>query len=164
MNIFNKFMIVVLVIGVIISMLVQVSSWENESKDVWIDGKVEIVFFMNINFNNFDINIDVMNGKVVFIGKVDSELDKEFVEEFVFSLDGVSFVDNKLMVVKNMKVKKMKVDKVDLIESDLIDVKISIVIIICYLFNLEVGGIDIDVDIDNGVVIFKGIVEFDVEK
>ena len=104
MNTFNKSMIAALVIGAT-SMSAQASSWENESKDAWIDGKAETVLLMNTNLNNFDINTDVTNGKVVLTGKVDSELDKELAEELVLSLDGVSSVDNKLTVVKNMKSK-----------------------------------------------------------
>ncbi|MBD57680.1 BON domain-containing protein [Pseudoalteromonas sp. PAR1] len=164
MNTFNKSMIAALVIGATTSMSAQASSWENESKDAWIDGKAETVLLMNTNLNNFDINTDVTNGKVVLTGKVDSELDKELAEELVLSLDGVSSVDNKLTVVKNMKAKKMKADKADSTESDLTDAKISTVITTRYLFNSEVGGTDIDVDTDNGVVTLKGTVESDAEK
>ena len=32
---------------------------------------------LNGNLNNFDINTDVKNGKVMLTGKVDSEVDKE---------------------------------------------------------------------------------------
>ena len=70
MNTFNKSMIAALVIGATTSMSAQASSWENESKDAWIDGKAETVLLMNTNLNNFDINTDVTNGKVVLTGKV----------------------------------------------------------------------------------------------
>ena len=54
--------------------------------------------------------------------------------------------------------------KADSAESDLTDAKISTVITTRYLFNSEVGGTDIDVDTDNGVVTLKGTVESDAEK
>ena len=79
----------------------QANSWENESKDAWIDGKAETVLLMNTDLNNFDINTDVTNGKVVLTGKVDSEVEKELAEELVLSLDGVMDVENSLTVVKN---------------------------------------------------------------
>merc|ERR1712071_513945 len=101
MKTFNKSMIAALVLGTT-AMGAQASNWENESKDAWIDGKAETVLLMNTNLNNFDINTDVKNGKVVLTGKVDSELDKELAEELVLSLDGVSDVENNLTVVKNM--------------------------------------------------------------
>merc|ERR1712125_40585 len=163
MNTFNKSMIAALVIGAT-SMSAQASSWENESKDAWIDGKAETVLLMNTNLNNFDINTDVKNGKVVLTGKVKSELDKELAEELVLSLDGVTDVENKLTVVKDMKTKHAKKDMGDSAESDLTDAKISTVITTRFLFNSEVGGTDIDVDTDNGVVTLKGTVESEAEK
>ena len=163
MNTFNKSMIAALVIGAT-SMSAQASSWENESKDAWIDGKAETVLLMNTNLNNFDINTDVKNGKVVLTGKVKSELDKELAEELVLSLDGVTDVENKLTVVKDMKAKHAKKEKGDSAESDLTDAKISTVITTRFLFNSEVGGTDIDVDTDKGVVTLKGTVESEAEK
>ena len=57
---------------------------------------------MNTNLNNFDINTDVKNGKVVLTGKVDSDVEKELAEELVLCLDGVMDVENRLNYVKNM--------------------------------------------------------------
>jgi len=68
MKTFNKTMIAALVLGTT-AMGAQASSWENESKDAWIDGKAETVLLMNTNLNNFDINTDVKNGKVILTGK-----------------------------------------------------------------------------------------------
>lgn len=164
MKTFNKSMIAALVLGTT-AMGAQANSWENESKDAWIDGKAETVLLMNTNLNNFDINTDVKNGKVMLTGKVDSDLDKELAEELVLSLDGVNDVDNELTVVKNADTKHKRMDsEVDDTESDLTDAKISTVITTRFLFNSEVGGTDIDVDTDNGVVTLKGTVESEAEK
>lgn len=164
MKTFNKSMIAALVLGTT-AMGAQASSWENESKDAWIDGKAETVLLMNTNLNNFDINTDVKNGKVMLTGKVNSDVDKELAEELVLSLDGVTDVENSLTVVKNTDMKKhdSKMMSNDT-ESDLTDAKITTVITTRYLFDSEVGGTDIDVDTDNGVVTLKGSVESDAEK
>ena len=162
MKTFNKSIMAALVLGTT-AMGAQASSWENESKDAWIDGKAETVLLMNTNLNNFDINTDVKNGKVVLTGKVESDLDKELAEELVLSLDGVTDVDNKLTVVKNVDTKNKKM-KSDSTESDLTDAKITTVITTRFLFNSEVGGTDIDVDTDKGVVTLNGTVGSDAEK
>jgi len=162
MKTFNKSIVAALVLGTT-AMGAQASSWENESKDAWIDGKAETVLLMNTNLNNFDINTDVKNGKVVLTGKVESDLDKELAEELVLSLDGVTDVDNKLTVVKNVDTKNKKM-KSDSTESDLTDAKITTVITTRFLFNSEVGGTDIDVDTDKGVVTLNGTVGSDAEK
>jgi osmotically-inducible protein OsmY len=175
MKTFNKSMIAALVLGTT-AMGAQASSWENESKDAWIDGKAETVLLMNTNLNNFDINTDVKNGKVMLTGKVNSEVDKELAEELVLSLDGVTEVENDLTVIELKDAKDLTtVDQMNAkhhdstmmdsdTESDLTDAKITTVITTRYLFDSEVGGTDIDVDTDNGVVTLKGSVESDAEK
>ncbi|MEI8704784.1 BON domain-containing protein [Pseudoalteromonas sp. B62] len=163
MKTFNKSIIAALVLGST-AMSAQANSWENESKDAWIDGKAETVLLMNTNLNNFDINTDVKNGKVVLTGKVDSEIEKELAEELVLSLDGVSDVENSLTVVKNMDTKTTDKDMMDDGDNDLTDAKITTVITTRFLFDSEVGGTDIDVDTDNGIVTLNGSVESEAEK
>lgn len=175
MKTFNKSMIAALVLGTT-AMGAQASSWENESKDAWIDGKAETVLLMNTNLNNFDINTDVKNGKVMLTGKVNSDVDKELAEELVLSLDGVTEVENDLTVIELKDAKDLTtVDQINAnhhdstvmdsdTESDLTDAKITTVITTRYLFDSEVGGTDIDVDTDGGVVTLKGTVESDAEK
>lgn len=163
MKTFNKSIIAALVLGTT-AMGAQANSWEDESKDAWIDGKAETVLLMNTNLNNFDINTDVKNGKVVLTGKVNSELDKELAEELVLSLDGVSDVENSLTVVKSMDTKDRNKDMMDDDDNDLTDAKITTVITTRFLFDSEVGGTDIDVDTDNGIVTLNGSVESEAEK
>ncbi len=164
MKTFNKSIIAALVLGTT-AMSAQANSWENESKDAWIDGKAETVLLMNTNLNNFDINTDVKNGKVVLTGKVNSELDKELAEELVLSLDGVTDVDNSLTVVNNMDAKNTDKSMMnDDDDNDLTDAKITTVITTRFLFDSEVGGTDIDVDTDNGVVTLNGSVKSEAEK
>ncbi|MBH0026085.1 BON domain-containing protein [Pseudoalteromonas sp. SWN29] len=162
MKTFNKSIIAALVLGTT-AMGAQANSWENESKDAWIDGKAETVLLMNTNLNNFDINTDVKNGKVVLTGKVNSELDKELAEELILSLDGVSDVENSLTVVNQMGAKDTDKDMMD-DDNDLTDAKITTVITTRFLFNSEVGGTGIDVDTDNGIVTLNGSVKSDAEK
>ena len=163
MKTFNKSMIAALVLGTT-AIGAQAGTWENESKDAWIDGKAETVLLMNTNLNNFDINTDVKNGKVVLTGKVNSDLDKELAEELVISLDGVSDVENNLTVVKNMDMDDKDRDTMDDDDNDLTDAKITTVITTRFLFDSEVDGTDIDVDTDNGIVKLKGSVETEAEK
>ena len=163
MKTFNKSIIAALVLGTT-AMSAQASSWENESKDAWIDGKAETVLLMNTNLNNFDINTDVKNGKVVLTGKVNSELDKELAEELVLSLDGVTDVDNSLTVLNHSDAENSSKDMSDSAESDLTDAKISTVITTRFLFDSEVSGSNIDVDTDNGIVTLNGSVESEAEK
>ena len=49
-------------------------------------------------------------------------------------------------------------------DNDLTDAKITTVITTRFLFDSEVGGTDIDVDTDNGIVTLNGSVESEAEK
>ncbi len=159
---FKKSMLAALVLGST-AMGTQAGTWENESKDAWIDGKAETVLLLNTHLNNFDINTDVTNGEVMLTGKVDSNLDKELAEELVLSLEGVSDVDNELTVMNSKDTESMSSKRGDM-ESDLSDAKITTVITTRFLFNSEVDGGDIDVDTDYGVVTLEGTVTSEAEQ
>ena len=72
-------------------------------------------------------------------------------------------VENSLTVVKNMSAKHTDSKMMD-DDNDLTDAKITTVITTRFLFDSEVGGTDIDVDTDNGVVTLNGSVESSAEK
>ncbi|WP_352244239.1 BON domain-containing protein, partial [Psychrobacter sp. GW208-MNA-CIBAN-0184] len=55
-------------------------------------------------------------------------------------------------------------DMMDDDDNDLTDAKITTVITTRFLFDSEVGGTDIDVDTDNGIVTLNGSVESEAEK
>lgn len=101
-----KCILILLLVVIFISLVVVVgdmeldNKWEKGVKDVWIDGKVEVMLLFNGNLNLFDINIDVDNGDVILMGKVFNFVDKKLVEELVVNIDGVMLVDNRFIVVE----------------------------------------------------------------
>ena len=135
--------------------------WKDEAKDAWIDGKAEATLLLNTNLNSFDINTDVDGGKVILTGKVGSEVDKALAEELMESVDGVTGVENKLHVLKMEKGKKEEANDLG---NDLTDMKIATVVKTRLLFESEVNGTSIEVDVNKGVVSLKGKVDSDAEK
>lgn len=138
---------------------VAANDWKDGAKDAWIDGKAETTLLLNGNLNSFDINTDVKNGKVTLTGKVKSEVDKALAEELIQNLDGVTGVDNKLTVVDTGKKKSGDNDG-----SALKDAKIATVVKTRLLFESEVSGTSINVEVNNGVVTLIGEVDSDAEK
>ena len=63
-----------------------------------------------------------------------------------------------------MDTKDKSNDMMDDDDNDLTDAKITTVITTRFLFDSEVGGTDIDVDTDNGIVTLNGSVESEAEK
>lgn len=135
------------------------NAWTDTAKDAWIDGKAETTLLFNGNLNSFDINTDVKQGKIILTGKVDTEVDKALAEELMLSLEGVSDVDNQLSVVND----KEESDTAKIMQT-LTDSKVESVIKTRLLFESEVSGTDIEVEVDKGVVTLTGIVDSDSEK
>jgi osmotically-inducible protein OsmY len=135
------------------------NSWKDGAKDAWIDGKAESTLLFNGNLNSFDINTDVKNGKVILTGKVNTSVDKALAEELVASLEGVTDVENNLTVVSD------KMDDEDgKMMQQLKDSKVETVVKTRLLFESEVSGLDIEVQVNQGVVTLVGKVDSDSER
>tara|TARA_R110002050_G_scaffold276633_2_gene421894 strand:+ start:3240 stop:3791 length:552 start_codon:yes stop_codon:yes gene_type:complete len=134
------------------------NTWEDKSKDAWLDGKAESTLLFNTNLNSFDINTDVQNGVVVLTGKVESKVDKALAEELVESLDGVASVDNRLTVLND------KAHEDSEILASLTDSKVEAVVKTKLLFESEVSGTKIEVEVEDGVVTLIGKVDSDSAK
>jgi hyperosmotically inducible protein len=147
-----------LITGLSTSAMASTNSWEKEAMDAWIDGKAEATLLFNGNLNSFDINTDVKMGTVTLTGKVDNEIEKELAEELVLSIEGVKDVENNLTVF-NPDIKKDS-EKA----SNFTDAKISTVITSRLIFESEVSGLDIDVDVDDRKVTLNGEVSSEAER
>jgi len=135
------------------------NTWEDGAKDAWIDGKAESTLLFNGNLNSFDINTDVKNGTVILTGKVNNSVEKALAEELVSSLEGVTKVKNMLSIVDG----KTQEEDVEMMQS-LKDSKIETVIKTRLLFESQVSGLDIEVEVDNGIVTLFGKVKSDSER
>lgn len=76
------------------------NDWKDDTMDAWIDGKAEATLLFNTKLNSFDINTDVLSGKVTLTGEVENESEKQLAEELVRGIDGVTDVDNSLTFSK----------------------------------------------------------------
>ncbi|MFC4700444.1 BON domain-containing protein [Glaciecola siphonariae] len=134
------------------------NTWKDDAMDAWIDGKAEATLLFNGNLDSFDINTDVNNSTVTLTGKVETSIDKELAEELVLGIDGVESVDNRLTVMNDNSSDDMSVT------SAFTDAKISSVVKSRLLFDSEVSGTAINVDVDNQVVTLKGKVQSEAAK
>lgn len=135
------------------------NDWKDSAKDAWIDGKAETTLLLNGNLNSFTIDTQVKNGAVTLTGEVENEVDKALAAELIEGLDGVTSVDNKLMVKKGSKTAADPKQS-----SALMDAKIATVVKTSLLFESETSGTSIDVDVKNNVVTLSGVVDSDAEK
>ena len=135
------------------------NTWQDSAMDAWIDGKAEATLLFNGNLDSFDINTDVDNGVVTLTGKVDSSVDKKLAEELIVGIVGVSSVENDLTILETSEE-----DKSSDAMSSLTDAKIATVVKSRLIFDTDISGTDINVDVDNGNVMLKGEVDSDAER
>jgi len=135
------------------------NEWSDKAKDAWIDGKAETTLLFNGNLDSFDINTDVNDGVIVLTGKVDTDVDKALAEELMLSLEGVEEVDNQLTVIKD----EDDSDTAQIMQT-LKDSKVESVVKTRLLFESEVSGTDIEVEVENGVVTLTGTLDSNAER
>jgi osmotically-inducible protein OsmY len=156
----KKLLIAVSISGLLsapVALAGETNSWKNEAQDAWIDGKAEATLLFNGNLDSFDINTDVESGVVTLTGKVDNSIEKELASELVMGISGVTNVVNELTVIN-------EVNKDSAAATAYTDAKIVTVITSRYLFNSQVSGLAIDVDVEDRVVTLNGEVSSEEEK
>lgn len=134
------------------------NDWQDDAMDAWIDGKAEATLVFNGSLDSFDINTDVDNGVVTLSGKVDNKVEKELAKELIMGIEGVSSVNNMLTIHNSNDMQSAEE------MTAFVDAKISTVVKSRLLFDSEVSGTDIDVDVENRVVTLDGEVKSEAEK
>jgi hyperosmotically inducible periplasmic protein len=136
-------------------------------KDAWLHGKLESALLFNEHLNSFDIDTDVENGTAYLRGAVESDIDRDLAGEIAKSINGVTKVENELIVDKT----KAAIAKDDEAARERQGFKQSVSnatltarIKSQLLTNSNTGGMAINVDSKQGVVTLSGVVKSDQEK
>lgn len=144
---------------------------DEKLKDAWLDGKVETALLVNRHLNNFTIDTDVKNTKALLSGTVNSEIDRELAEEIAKSIEGVTSVENNIIVKKAAEpsdkmhvTHKHQSDKTRKFGTWYDDATTTASIKSELLWNSSTSGLDVNVDTMYGVVTLNGVVETAVEK
>ncbi|SBS26715.1 Osmotically-inducible protein Y precursor [Marinomonas spartinae] len=141
--------------------------WTDRAKDAWIDGKAEATLLFNQHVNAFHIKTSVKDGVVTLTGTTDNSTDKDLAGELVQGLQGVKEVKNNITIADTPANSPKGADKSDMTDqakSTLIDTKIATVLKTRYLWNQNIEGTKIHIDVDKGIVTLTGDVKSDAEK
>lgn len=146
--------------------------FQGAAKDAWITGKIETVYTLNSELNPFKINTDVENGAVVLTGEVESDLDKDLATELARGIDGVESVRNDLLINPDYDGEVAAANSDENLNPDsrsdmaqwFTDTTTTAVVKSKLLANENTGGLQIDVDTANNVVMLSGTVSSDAEK
>ncbi|MES2625081.1 MAG: BON domain-containing protein [Pseudomonadota bacterium] len=153
-----------IVFGVMTASLVSGSvlaeDWQGDTKDAWIDGKLEASYLLNSELNNFRINTDVENGKVLLTGSVPSDAHKELAAEIAKNLDGVVDVTNELEVGETGE---EYADNDREFSSRFYDMTTTVSLKSNFAANDELEASEINIDTKEGVVTLEGEVDSKAE-
>lgn len=129
----------------------------SQLQDAWLDGKIGTVVLFNKHLNPLDIETDVVNGRAIITGRVDSVIHRELMTELALSVEGIEKVDNQLIVSGHS-------DNDSKIKSALIDASITTAISTKLLLNTAVNSFGIEIDTSNQTVVIEGTVDSALEK
>ena len=145
----------------------QADDSQSAIKDAWLHGKLESALLFNEHLNSFDIDTDVENGIAYLRGAVESDIDRDLAGEIAKSINGVTKVENELIVDK-AKAAMMKDDEAAKerqgFKQSVSNATLTARIKSQLLTNSNTGGMAINVDSKQGVVTLSGVVKSDQEK
>ena len=141
--------------------MAQDRDWEGETRDAWLDGKLEAAYLFNTELNNFKIGTHVAAGHVTLDGYVPSESHRQLAEEIAKNLDGVSAVSNNLTIGEG----DHDWDETERsFRTRFYDLTTTTRLKSAYAINDELSAMDISIDTLDGVVTLTGEVKSDASK
>lgn len=144
-----------------------IESTKQELKDAWLQGKVETALLFNEFLNPFDIDTDVENGVVYLKGAVESDIDRDLAGEIAKSIDGVTDVENELVLDKAKALEARASEDSNPAKSfkqKVTNATLTARVKTQLLLNGNTSGMQIDVDSADGIVTLSGEVDSAQEK
>ena len=133
-------------------------------RDTWVKSKLESSFALNDDLSALDIDTDVDGGQVTLSGTVDSEDQRQMAEEVALGIEGVSAVDNQLMVEADTGAAGTVADTGDTSDMDddggsaMGDSWVQSKLESSYAVNDNLSALDIDTEVEDGHVTLTGTV------
>ena len=145
----------------------EAKSMQSALSDAWLAGKLETTLLFNEHVNSFDIDTDVKNGVAYLNGTVDSDIERDLANEIAKSLDGISEVENHLVVDDSSAEEKPKSDAYQArqkFKSAVENATQTAQIKSKLMLNENIDGLGINVDSNGAEVTLKGVVGSAEEK
>jgi len=134
-------------------------------KEGWHEGVIEGAFLFNRNLSALDIDVEVKGTTAVLNGYVDSATKKSLAEQVALGVDGITAVDNRLVVDANKALHgKDGESTTSKIGPAISDAAITAKVKSKLLANSEVSGLKVNIDTKDKVVTLKGEVENDAKR
>lgn len=137
---------------------------KHDIKEGWHEGVVEGAFLFNRNLSALDIDVEVKGTTAVLSGYVDSATKKSLAEQVALGVDGITTVQNNLVVDVNKAHRSDVKTATASVGPAISDAAITAKVKSKLLANSEVSGLKVNVDTKDKVVTLKGEVENDAKR
>ncbi len=127
--------------------------------DEWIEGKISGALGYNTRVDSTLVHVDSKAGNVVLSGKVPTEIERDYVAEIARSVEGVSGLENKIIVDETINAEPHSG-----LRQKLADAAATAAVKAKLLANRRTHGSLINVDTAQNVVTLSGIVASNDEK
>ncbi len=137
--------------------------------DAAVTAQVKSKLLWNSNTDGLDINVDTRNGRVTLKGEADTAASRELAERLAKNTRNVVAVDNQLRVVPDGERTSATVSREGdrqpgESEQPVTDTWITTKVKSTLLFSRSIGGLGVEVETRNGVVLLSGEVDSGAEK
>jgi osmotically-inducible protein OsmY len=130
--------------------------------DSWVKSKLESSYALDDDLSALDIDTDVEGGHVTLSGTVATEDQRQMAEEVALGIEGVSAVDNQLMVAADAGTPEAVAD--DDSGSAVGDAALTAKVKSMLIGDDTIEGTDIDVDTQGSVVTLRGRVSTEEQR
>lgn len=137
---------------------------KHDMKEGWHEGVIEGAFLFNRNLSALDIDVEVKGTTAELTGYVDSPTKKSLAEQVALGVEGITAVDNKLVVDANKAMRNDASSAKSSVMPAISDAAITAKVKSKLLANSEVSGLKVNVDTKDKVVTLKGEVENDAKR
>lgn len=156
------------VLGLATGPVLAANSFTGAMKDAWLTGRIETLFVLNEHLSPLAIETTVDNGVAHLAGTVDSSVDRELAEELVRGIDGVTRVQNDLVVAAPSEARTKSAPTGVAVRRDfgtwVDDATTTAAVKSRLIANSGTKGLQIDVDTLDDIVTLSGRVKTDEER
>ncbi len=158
-TIFKQSLAALSLMAITSSALAEHSEQNTLLQDAWLDGKLGTVIILNEYLNPLTIETDVVDGKAIITGQVNTDIQKNMMTELAFGIEGIQAVENLLEVSP----KSGSADASEVVVEDILDASITTAISTKLLLNPNIDSSEINVDTIDKQVTIGGMVSSEIE-
>lgn len=138
----------------------QTQGYQGPGSDLWIEARLITTYSLNEHLNPLDIGVDAQDGVVTLTGGVENQAEKALAVRIAEGLEGVTKVEDRLEVGPEAGEGRLQ----NTLYRYVSDANVAASVEMRLLWNDTTGALDIDVDVEDGVVTLTGPVNTEEER